>query len=485
MSSNRPKARKFPFKNQLLYRRVNFSFSTMAISVTAASLLLALVICIVLLLALSKRDYINFNTRLAAQLERSAAETAAKPEDERLDFIFEECIIGLTDTVRQISVKIESDGKSKSNNILFDRIISSAPPSDTQNPPSSEMVPVNFKYENDTYRHLSFTVKKDGLTLKVTTFENIQDKYIYVIILSIVIGTSLLIVMLSIILLGRFVTRRALRPLANIADSVRNVSDKNLAAGIKPKESESDTAVDELLIELNNMLQRLETSFESQSRFVSDVSHELRIPLTIIQGYIDILLTWGKNDTQIFEESIDSISDEISSMKILVEKLLFLQNLGSGNISLNMEIIDVPSAAEKVRSEMSLLAGSHELITEIKSKKLHIYADRVLLEQAIRAAVDNSLNHTEAGGTIAIGCSTEKNEAVLYISDTGTGISPEHIKMVEERFYRIDSSRSKMKGGSGLGLSIIKASVQAMGGSFDITSEEGRGTVVKFMFAKQ
>jgi signal transduction histidine kinase len=144
----------------------------------------------------------------------------------------------------------------------------------------------------------------------------------------------------------------------------------------------------------------LDDAFEEQKRFVSDVSHELRIPITIIQGYVDIIQTWGKNDEKLMNESLDAISAETLNMKELVEKLLLLQKLGSGNYNFDLQKIDINRMLEKAVFETNLIAPQHIVVNELSDLSAFVLADRSLLAQSIRSIIDNSIKYTRTKGDV-------------------------------------------------------------------------------------
>jgi signal transduction histidine kinase len=399
-----------------------------------------------------------------------------------LNFAFDTDLLAFMNDSMQISYSVEFGGAVRTNNEAFYRTLAQAEAKKNLQSQGLAEKPQAYAFRKgrDHYNYISFAFTAKGKSGAISFFENMQDGYIYVAIVSSAIGVCFLIVLGSFLGLGRFVAKKALSPLANIAASVRNVTEANMAMPALPEKASSE--VDSLLIELNNMLFRLESSFEEQRRFVSDVSHELRIPLTIIQGYIDIISSWGREDALLLSESLEAITIEISNMKSLVDRLLFLQNLGNGNISVNMIEIPVGPLVEKVADEAKLLGSGHIFKSQPKARYTAILADAVLLEQSMRSAVDNAIKYSSPGSAITIGCETDKGKAILYITDSGPGIPAEHLAKVKQRFYRVDSARSKKPAGSGLGLSIIEASIKAIGGVFALDSQEGKGTTVRFIF---
>ncbi|MCL1802311.1 MAG: ATP-binding protein [Eubacteriaceae bacterium] len=469
------------FHPEKLYRRINISFSVMAVSVVAVGLLLTLLACIVWFTAYNRSRFVSFS-QTASEMAFSALARQSEENGPALSLqaAFTPQFNAYLNENRSISVYLQYGPAYKTNNDDFLRIISDFR-SHSQDL-SQKAMPTRFSYKRETHYYLSFSKYINGYIAIASFVVSIQFNYLYAAIVATTIGICLMCVMGFVFGLGSLVARRALSPLASIAASVRNVTEMNMLMPFALDES-SSSEVDMLLIELNHMLIRLESAFEEQKRFVSDVSHELRIPLTIIQGYIDILTSWGLDDKKLARESLSSINDEILNMRMLVDKLLFLQNLGSGNIELNMNEISLAPFVKKIASEAEMLGSGHKFVQQGRGRDIAIYADRVLLEQSMRAAIDNAVKYSNPESRITIGYELERGKAALFVRDTGAGIPKEHLGKVKERFYRVDRARSKTTGGSGLGLSIIDASIKAMGGEFAIDSVEGKGTSAKFIFA--
>jgi len=227
-------------------------------------------------------------------------------------------------------------------------------------------------------------------------------------------------------------------------------------------------------IAINGMLDRINESYAAQARFVSDASHELRTPIAVIQGYVNLLDRWGKDDVKTLTESVAAIKDEAANMNDLVEQLLFLARGDSNRIKLLEEHIDLPNLSEEVVSEMRMLDNGHEF--KITGSDVAVMADRALIKQALRILVDNAIKYTDENGEITISSVSDGYTARLSVSDNGIGISPEILPYVFERFVRADESRTRATGGAGLGLSIAKWIATRHNGHMEVLSREGIGT---------
>ena len=226
---------------------------------------------------------------------------------------------------------------------------------------------------------------------------------------------------------------------------------------------------------INTMLDRIERSYNSQKQFVSDASHELRTPIAVIQGYINMLQRWGKDDQEILEEGISAISQETASMKELVESLLFLARHDKKTLMLEMEVFDPLEVMSELNREAKMLSTAHEFALEPAENAL-INGDKGMIKQLMRVLVDNAIKYTPEGGKITLGMRNEGKQCVLSVTDTGTGIAAEELTRVFDRFYRCDSARKAQSGGHGLGLSIARIIAVAHGGKIRVRSKVGVGT---------
>jgi two-component system, OmpR family, phosphate regulon sensor histidine kinase PhoR len=217
--------------------------------------------------------------------------------------------------------------------------------------------------------------------------------------------------------------------------------------------------------------------------FVANVSHELRTPLTIVGGFAETL-----QDPDIPPERRSEFAQTIYSntqrMQRIVDELLDLSRIESGHWKPRPQAVTVSDAAAEVFARVSAAAGKKgvSLETSIAPAASVIHADRTALEQILLNLVENALRHTPEGGKITIETAEARNGVVLNVTDTGTGIAPEHLLRIFERFYRADSGRSREAGGTGLGLAIVKHLVEAHGGSVSAESLVGSGTTIRIFF---
>lgn len=291
---------------------------------------------------------------------------------------------------------------------------------------------------------------------------------------NIMISATLLgIIIIAIV--SKFLSRRILRPVNNVIRIAETITTDDLSKRIPVVKTGDE--LEKLTRIINQMLNRIENSFENQSKFVSDASHELRTPLTIIRGYAEIIKKRKLANPEIFEESIDSIINECDNMKNLVQKLLFLAKGEITKINTNFKPLEIENVVEQIYNDTIVSMKSHEFILE-KNDVYEVEGDSTLLQQAIRALIENATKYSNEGTKIYIKSVLKGKFGEISIRDEGIGIDEENIKRVFDRFYRVDESRTKSTGGTGLGLAIVKRIVEIHKGKVKIHSKINEGTEI-------
>ena len=324
---------------------------------------------------------------------------------------------------------------------------------------------------------LSREIKNNILNIyvlkNVNQVSEIYDRLNTLSIIFICIGVAIAIIMS--IILGQ----KIVRPIKNIIRTTEKITTDDLNQRIE--EPKQDDELKTLTQIINQMLDRLENSFENQTKFVSDASHELRTPLAIIKGYAEIIKKRRFSDEEIFEESIDSIINETENMKNLVQKLLFLAKGEITKINTNFQIIEMKEFVQQIHTDTEVFSKSHKFYLE-KNEEYKVEADVTLLQQAIRALIENAIKYSEENTNIYIeSIIKDGKKGIVSIRDEGVGISEEDTKRIFDRFYRVDDSRTKATGGTGLGLAIVKRIVEIHRGEIEILSELGKGTKISII----
>lgn len=273
--------------------------------------------------------------------------------------------------------------------------------------------------------------------------------------------------------------------LSGAIDTINTITERHLDKRIAIEDERIE--LKGLASAINGMLDRLDAAYQAQLRFVSDASHELRTPISVIQGYANLLDRWGKNDEKTLLESIDAIKNEADSMKELVEQLLFLARGDNHSINISMEDVDISALVEEVGRESKMIDETHEYQVKIENG-LIIKGDYQLLKQALRILNDNSTKYTPPGGKITLGASrsqTRRGYCDITVRDDGIGIPDEALPHIFDRFFRADESRARSSGGTGLGLSIAKWIADSHQGIIDVVSRKDAGTKITLSFPEK
>lgn len=274
---------------------------------------------------------------------------------------------------------------------------------------------------------------------------------------------------------GMYISRRILRPIRDITDTAKEIEVTDL--GKRIKESGSNDELQKLARTFNHMLNRIQTGFEQQRRFVADASHELRTPITVISGYADMLDRWGKQDPAALEEGIGAIKSEAANMNGLIEKLLFLAKTDQGRQVINKTAVAMEPLIAEIVQETRLIAPDHRIELGVNDSA-SVYADAASLKEMLRIFIENSIKYTPSGGKISIESRRDNGQLVISVQDSGMGIPEEDQSKIFDRFYRVDQSRTKATGGTGLGLSIARWIAEQHGSAINLTSKPGKGTTV-------
>jgi two-component system OmpR family sensor kinase len=261
-----------------------------------------------------------------------------------------------------------------------------------------------------------------------------------------------------------------------------------IAAGdlsVRVPESARGTEPAELAVALNQMLGRIEEALderaESEERlrqFVADASHELRTPITTIRGYAELYRHGGLSNDDELTDAMRRTEQEAGRMGRLVDDMLTLAKLDQHR-PLEARPVDLAALATDAAADARVAAPARDITLDVPEGRAMVTGDEDRLRQVIANVVGNALVHTDGNVPIAIRVMSDNGSVVLEVDDSGPGMTADVAERVTERFFRADPARSRHRGGSGLGLSIVDATVSAHGGSVDIDTELGRGTTVR------
>jgi heavy metal sensor kinase len=277
---------------------------------------------------------------------------------------------------------------------------------------------------------------------------------------------------------GFLIAGRVLSPLESMADKAERITALRLSERL-PVENPDDE-LGRLATIFNGVLARIEKAFEELRRFTGDASHALRTPLTAIRSVGEVGLQEG-NGGDTYRDVIGSMLEETDRLRNLVENLLALTRAEGGQTRTDPERFDLSRLTDETVERLRVLSEEKTQELEASSEpSVEVTADREMIRQALLNLVDNAIRHTPVEGTIRI--QTRRladGRGRFEITDTGSGIPPEHLEHIFERFYRVESATEESEQGYGLGLAIARHAVLVSGGEIDAESEPGVGTTFR------
>jgi len=323
----------------------------------------------------------------------------------------------------------------------------------------------------DNIRYFALPVniegQKPGVFIVMHSTESELQKLNEVTVVMVLV-TLMVLVVASVVIWA--VGGRVLRPLRLLTETAHSITGSNVGERIAVQGSDD---IAELTITFNAMLDRLEAAFTSQRNFINDAGHELRTPITIIRGHLELL----GDDPEEQKETLAIVTDELDRMSRLVNDLLLLAKAERPDF-LNLENLDVEVFTEELFAKAKALGDRHWQIED--QAFCWIIADRQRLTQAMMNLAQNAVQHTKREDAIFLGSTINNNEVIFWVRDTGEGISPAEQKRIFERFARVTNSRRRSEG-YGLGLAIVKAIVEAHEGRVELQSELGKGAIFKLI----
>lgn len=316
------------------------------------------------------------------------------------------------------------------------------------------------------------------ITDKLSEYDRIHHKLL---ILFIICGIT---VCFAIALMSYWLSSVLLQPIDTINETIDQINEDDDEAkalsNVRVPEISSGDELAQLGVMFNEMLDRMQRYVEQQQQFVGDVSHELRTPVAIIQGHLDLLKRWGKDDPKVLDESIKASLQEIDRMKNLVQEMLDLSRAEQVEIQYGNEVSDAREVGLQVYNDFKMIHPDFQIIldNDLKAKTpVKIYRNH--LEQILIILLDNAVKYSTERKEIHITMSKNTRYVEFLVQDFGEGISQENIKKIFDRFYRVDKARSRNKGGNGLGLSIAHRLVEGYHGKINVESVEGQGSVFR------
>ncbi len=223
-----------------------------------------------------------------------------------------------------------------------------------------------------------------------------------------------------------------------------------------------------------------------RKEFIADVSHELKTPIFAAQGFVHTLLDGAVNDRNVRSKFLRKAAKSLDGLDALVQDLLTLSQIETGDIKMHFEHIDLYKLCLEVVEQFEEKAERKKikLLIEKEYPMILVYADWQRITQVVTNLVSNAINYTPEEGTVTVSFDVGKKNVTTFINDTGEGIPALHFARIFERFYRVEKSRSREKGGTGLGLAIVKHILEGHGSHAEVESTVGKGSVFSFKLPK-
>lgn len=280
-------------------------------------------------------------------------------------------------------------------------------------------------------------------------------------------------------LLGIMLARKSMMPLKNIMRTVSHINTKKLHGRLIPDNWPREFTV--LAQNFNNMLDRLEKSFEQLTRFSADLAHELRTPINNLKGEAEICLTKERSGED-YRYVLASSLEEYDRLSRMIEGLLFLARAEDPHMEISCTEINLGNMIESIFEYYLPIAEENKIELTYTGKAI-VWANELLMQRALHNIISNAIRYTAKNGKIAANIQTlASGEVSIQLRDTGLGIAKEQLPYIFDRFYRTDNARAQTSGGSGLGLAILKSIMDLHHGRIKVSSELGIGTIVTLIF---
>ncbi|WP_330949391.1 HAMP domain-containing sensor histidine kinase [Virgibacillus sp. MG-45] len=293
-----------------------------------------------------------------------------------------------------------------------------------------------------------------------------------------VLTVASLLILIPTILAARILSRFLLKPIKELIQAMKENKENKKWRKIKQKNRSGDE-LHEMEQTFNEMIDKLEENFRKQETFVSDASHELKTPISIVKSYAQLLKRRGMERPELFNEAIEAIDSEADRMQKLVEQMLVLAR-SEGTI--DKEQVNM---AQLCQEAVRTFGGAYKrkIDFRVQTTKAIVYGNKSQLQQVVYILVDNALKYSE--DEVVLSLTEEAAFVVLTVTDSGQGIPEHEQQRIFDRFYRVDKARSRITGGTGLGLPIAKTIVETHQGMLSVASKVGEGSTFKLRLPKE
>lgn len=272
---------------------------------------------------------------------------------------------------------------------------------------------------------------------------------------------------------GLFTSFRSLRPIHSLTQAARSIIQTGRTHTRIPSKGTGDE-LDELILVFNQMLERIDTLIRGMREALDNVAHDLRTPLTRLRGGAEMALRSAR-DEEAYRSALADAIEESDGIRVMLKTLTDVTEAETGTMRLSLETVDLAKLVESVAEMYRYVAEEKDVILQTQlPETMQITADPARMRQAIGNVLDNAIKYTQAKGIVIVSARVEEGWATITVQDTGMGISDEDLPTIWDRLYR--GKEARQHPGLGLGLSTVKAYVQAHGGSVAAASEEGTGS---------
>jgi heavy metal sensor kinase len=325
-------------------------------------------------------------------------------------------------------------------------------------------------------RRVSFPITSKGKVeyiLQTQTSLDLVDETLHWLIIT--LGTATMGIFVFGWVGSNWIARMALSPVETLGQTATNVSAQSLDTRVFLKAPYEE--FQQLATSFNNMLERLQGVFESQTRFIGDAAHELKTPLTAMKGNLEVGLQRDRS-TEEYRDVLSTTLGQVEHLTRLVKSLLTLTQFSGEHPPIDRKPVLLEPLLKELVSELSVLAEEKGCLFTARIQEVpKILGDAGQLKQLVINLLDNAIRHTSQGESVTVTLQSSENTVLLTVEDTGSGIGTEHLPHIFTRFYRADRARDRESGGTGLGLAIAKEIVLAHHGTINVRSEVGKGSV--------
>lgn len=282
-------------------------------------------------------------------------------------------------------------------------------------------------------------------------------------------------------LAGYVIASQFLKPIKKVTEAMKSIEADPLSHA-RIDISDRNDELSDMGIAYNSMMDRMQRNIENQKEFVEDVSHELRTPVAVVEGHLNLLNRWGKDDPEVLKESLEASLQEIGRMKTLVQEMLDISRAEQVELHYKNESTSIKEVVRQTVTNVQMIHPDFEFNLDNDVKEdvcVNIYRNH--LEQILIILLDNAVKYSTKRKEIHVSTAVEKEEVHIAIQDFGEGMSQEDVEKIFNRFYRIDKARARVTGGSGLGLSIAQELIHGYKGRIWAESVLDHGSIFRIV----